>query len=151
MPQSLSAVYHHLVFSTKDRQPFLAEADLRARLHAYIAVASREIDCHALQVGGVADHVHVLARIGREIAQAEWVKELKRVSSRWLKTQCGALADFQWQGGYAIFSVSPSNLDRVRTYVAEQQSHHARFDYQRELRTLLQRHGLAWDERHLWD
>jgi putative transposase len=151
MPQSLSAVYHHLVFSTKDRRPLLADADLRARLHAYIAVASREIDCHAIEVGGVADHVHVLARIGREIAQAEWVKELKRVSSRWLKTKGDRLADFQWQGGYAIFSVSPSNLDRVRAYVANQEQHHARFDYQRELRTLLQRHGLEWDERHLWD
>jgi len=70
MAQSLSAVYLHVVFSTKDRLPLLADAGLRMRLHAYIGAASRELDCPPLQIGGVADHVHVLARLGREIAQA---------------------------------------------------------------------------------
>ena len=149
MPQSLSAVYLHLVFAIKDRRPLLTDSILRARLHAYIAATSGELQCPALEVGGVADHVHLLARCGREITQADWVKELKRVSSRWLKAQ--KIADFEWQGGYAIFSVSPSNLDRVRAYVAEQERHHRRFDYQSELRDLLRRHGLEWDERYLWD
>jgi REP-associated tyrosine transposase len=151
MPQSLSAVYLHLVFSTKDRRPSFADADLRERLHSYIGGISRELDCPPLQVGGVGDHLHILARNGREIAQARWVKELKRVSSRWIKSQGAGLRDFEWQRGYAVFSVSPSSLERVRAYVAEQERHHRRFDYQRELRTLLQRHGLEWDERYLWD
>jgi putative transposase len=101
---------------------------LRARLHAYIGASSRELNCQPLQVGGVADHVHILARSGREIAQAEWVKELKRVSSRWIKTQGAALKDFEWQRGYAVFSVSQSNLDQVRAYIADQERHHRRFD-----------------------
>jgi len=151
MPQSLSAVYLHLVFSTKARRPVFADGDLRASLHAFIGAASREINCPPLQVGGVADHVHILARNGRETAQADWVKELKRVSSRWVKGQGAAFKDFEWQGGYAVFSVSPSNLDRVRAYVANQEQHHRRFDYQAELRTLLRRHGLEWNEGHLWD
>ena len=151
MPQSLSAVYLHLVFSTKGRLPLLADGDLRARLHSYLGAASRELDCPPLQVGGVADHVHILARNGRETAQAGWVKEIKRVSSRWLKTQGAAFKDFEWQGGYAVFSVSPSTLERVRAYVADQERHHRRFDYQGELRALPRRHGLEWDERHLWD
>jgi len=151
MPQSLSAVYLHAVFSTKDRVPAFADSAMRGRLHAFLGAASREIDCPPLQVGGVADHVHVLARVGRGISQSDWIKELKRVSSRWIKTQGGVLADFQWQRGYAVFSVSPSNLERVRAYVAAQEKHHARFDYQRELRTLLQRHGVEYDESHLWD
>jgi putative transposase len=151
MPQSLSAVYLHLVFSTKDRHPSFADADLRNRVHSYLGGVSRELHCPVLQVGGVADHVHILARNGREIAQAEWVKEIKRVSSRWMKSHGQQFRDFEWQRGYAVFSVSPSNLDRVRAYVAEQDSHHRRFDYQRELRTLLRRHGLEWKEDHLWD
>lgn len=151
MPQSLSAVYIHVVFSTKDRRPVLSSADVRARLHAYLAVASRELDCPALEVGGVADHVHALARLGRQVAQAEWVKEIKRVSSRWLKTEIAGLADFQWQGGYAAFSVSPSNIARVRKYIVEQEAHHQRYDYRAELVSLLRRHGLDWDERYLWD
>ncbi len=92
---------------------------MRARLHAYIGAASRELQCPPLQVGGVADHLHILARNGREITQAEWVKEIKRVSSRWMKTQGAAFQDFEWQRGYAVFSVSRSNLDRVRAYVAK--------------------------------
>ncbi|MBI3721948.1 MAG: IS200/IS605 family transposase [Fimbriimonas ginsengisoli] len=151
MPQSLSAVYLHLVFSTKERRPHFGDADIRARLHAYIGGASRELQCPSLQVGGVADHVHILARNGREIAQAEWVKEIKRVSSLWIKKQGAAFRDFEWQRGYAVFSVSPSNLDSVRAYVAEQARHHQRFDYPRELRTLLRRHGLEWNEKYLWD
>ena len=151
MPQSLSAVYLHLVFSTKDRRPVFGDTDLRARVHSYLGGVSRELACPSIEVGGVADHVHVLARMGREIAQAEWVKEIKRISSRWLKIQGAALRDFEWQRGYAVFSVSPSNLDRVRRYVAAQEQHHARFDYQQELRTLLRKHGLEWDDDHLWD
>ncbi|MBL8662941.1 MAG: IS200/IS605 family transposase [Candidatus Odyssella sp.] len=151
MPQSLSAVYLHLVFSTKDRRARVADPGIRARLHEYIGAVSRELDCPPIQVGGVADHIHLLVRQGREISQSELVKEIKRVSSRWLKTLGEALEDFEWQRGYAVFSVSPSNLDRVRAYVAEQEKHHAKFDYQRELRTLLQRHGLESDEKYLWD
>lgn len=151
MSQSLAAVYLHLVFSTKGRRAWFVEANLRSRMHAYIGATSRELDCAPIQVGGTSDHVHLLARCGREISLSGLVKEVKRVSSRWLKAQGEQLAEFEWQRGYAAFSVSPSNLDRVRAYVTEQEKHHAKFDYQRELRTLLQRHGLEWDETHLWD
>jgi putative transposase len=151
MPQSLSAVYLHVVFSTKERRPFFADAALRARLHEYMGGVAGRLDCIPIKVGGVADHVHVLLRHGREISQSELVKEVKRVSSRWLKTQGAAFKDFEWQGGYAVFSVSPSNLDRVRSYVADQDEHHRRFDYQSELRTLLRRHGVEWNEKFLWD
>ena len=151
MPQSLSAVYVHFVFSTKDRVPSFASASLRANLHAYIASVSGQLDCPAIEVGGVADHVHVLTRMSREVSQAEWIKEVKRVSSRLMKTQGREHENFQWQGGYAAFSVSQSNVARASDYVAKQESHHARFDYRAELETLLRRHGVEWDQRHLWD
>ncbi len=115
MPQSLSAVYIHLVFSTKHRQPFLRDKSLREDLHSFLGHTSKTLECPPIIVGGVEDHIHLLARFGRTITQAEWVKELKRVSNLWLKEQ-GRIADFEWQGGYADFSVSQSNLEQVKRY-----------------------------------
>src|SRR5450432_4073544 len=124
MPQSLSAVYIHLVFSTKHRQPFLRDKDVRAALHAELGGISKTLGCPAIITGGVEDHVHLLARFGRTITQAEWVKELKRVSNLWLKERGREYADFEWQGGYADFSVSPSNLERVKESISRQEEHH---------------------------
>jgi REP element-mobilizing transposase RayT len=149
MPQSLSAVYLHLVFSTKDRRPWLREPKLRAGAHAYLGAVSQRLDCPALRVGGAEDHVHLLARFGRALSQAEWVKELKRVSHQWIEEQ--GLAGFEWQGGYADFSVSQSNLAAVQDYISGQEAHHRKVGFQDELRALLRRHQLAWDERYLWD
>ena len=102
MPQSLSAVYIHLVFSTKHRLPFLRDKTLREDLHSFLGGTSKTLECPPLIVGGVEDHVHLLARFGRTITQAEWVKELKRVSNLWLKEE-GGVADFEWQAGYSDF------------------------------------------------
>jgi REP element-mobilizing transposase RayT len=110
MPQSLSAVYIHLAFSTKERRPFFKDRDTREALHAYLGGISKTLDCAPIIVGGMEGHVHLLARFGRSISQAEWVKELKRVSNLWLKEQGGSHAEFQLQGGYADFSVSQSSL-----------------------------------------
>lgn len=129
MPQSLSAVYIHLVFSTKHRQPFLRDKALRQDLHSFLGGTSKTLDCPTLLVGGVEDHVHLLARFGRTITQAEWVKELKRVTNQWLKENTG-LVNFQWQGGYADFSVSQSNLEQVKRYIANQERHHQKIDFQ---------------------
>ena len=151
MPQSLSAVYIHLVFSTKERQPFLRDRDTRESLHAYLGGISKTLDCPPIIVGGIEDHVHLLARFGRTITQAEWVKELKRVSNLWLKQQSRTYADFQWQGGYADFSVSPSNLERVKKYIVNQEDNHRKLSFQDELRALLLKHKVEWDERYVWD
>ena len=151
MPQSLSAFYLHLLFSTKERRPWLRAAGLRASLHGYCGEVSKRLDCAPILVGGVEDHVHILARLGRTISQADWVKELKRVSNQWLKEQAAELAEFQWQAGYGIFSVSQSNLDQVRAYVADQEQHHHKMTFQDELRALLRKHDMEWDERYVWD
>jgi len=151
MPQSLSCVFIHLVFSTKERQPFLKDADMRSALHAYLGGISKTLECPPIIVGGMPDHVHLLARFGRTITQAEWVKELKRVSNLWLKEQGRKYADFQWQGGYSDFSVSPSNLERVKSYIANQEEHHMKLNFQDELRELLRKHEVEWDERYVWD
>ena len=151
MPQSLSAVYIHLVFSTKSRRPFLRDKNIRDALHSFLGSASKQLDCTPILVGGVEDHVHLLARFGRTISQAEWIKELKRVSHSWLETKGREYADFEWQDGYATFSVSASNLEAVKQYIASQEEHHQKMSFQDELRTLLRKYEMEWDEKYLWD
>jgi len=151
MPQSLSVVYLHLVFSTKERRPFLRDEALRAEMHAWLGAASRELGCPALLVGGVDDHVHLLARHSRTISQAEWVKELKRTSSVWFKERAPTQGDFAWQSGYGVFSVNASNTDAVRDYVSRQAEHHRKLTFQDEFRALLRKHGETWNERFVWD
>ncbi len=151
MPQSLSAVYIHLVFSTKERRAFLRDKTTRDTLHAYLGGISKQLECPPIRIGGIEDHVHVLAHFGRTITQAEWIKELKRVSNLWLKEQGREWADFQWQGGYAAFSVSQSNLEQVKEYIARQEEHHRKATFQDELRALLAKHDIEFDERYVWD
>src|SRR6266850_1067829 len=122
MPQSLSAVYVHLVFSTKERRPFLRDETVRTSLHSYLGGTSKRLRCAPIITGGVEDHIHLLARFGRTITQAEWVKEMKRVSNLWLKEKY-SVRNFEWQSGYADFSVSVSNLEMVKKYIANQQYH----------------------------
>lgn len=151
MSQSLSIVYLHLVFSTKDRMPFLGDKPVREELHAYLGGTSKQLECPPIIVGGVEDHVHLLCRFGRSITQADWVKELKRVSNLWLKQKGREYADFQWQGGYADFSVSQSNLEKVTRYIENQEQHHQKISFQDEVRGLLKKHRQEWDERYVWD
>jgi putative transposase len=151
MPQSLSAVYIHLVFSTKDRRPLLRDKSTREGLHAYLGSVSKQIDCPPILVGGFEDHVHLLCRFGRTITQAEWVKEVKRISNRWLKNQGPGWADFEWQAGYGDFSVSASNLEQVKAYIANQEEHHRTIGFQDEFRTFLRKHEIEWDEQYVWD
>jgi len=151
MPQSLSVVCLHVVFSTKDRHPFLRDKKIREDLHAYLGETTKRLDYPPVVVGGVEDHVHLLAFFGRTITQAEWVKELKRVSNDWLKKQGRDYVDFHWQGGYAVFSVSQSNLEKVVEYITNQEKHHIKMSFQDELRTFLRKHEIKWDERYVWD
>src|ERR1041384_4649165 len=99
MPQSLSQVILHIVFSTKDRRPWLDPA-IRSRMHAYLATVCRDCDCEAYRVGGVADHVHIAARLARTISQSQLLEKIKKTSSAWIKTQRPDYASFSWQGGY---------------------------------------------------
>lgn len=150
MPQSLSGVYLHAVFSTKNRVPFLSTAREREEMFALLASISYEMNCPPRLVGGMADHVHVLFELARTVAPAAWVKEVKRASSLAWKRAPGHAADFAWQHGYGMFSVSVSQLARVETYIREQERHHARQSFQAEFRALLRRHGMTWSEDFLW-
>ena len=151
MPQSLAQIYLHLVWSTKSRVPFLQDETLRQNLHAYLAGACKNLECPPLKVGGIEDHVHVACRLSRKIAVAELVKRLKKESSKWVKAQDPALGGFYWQEGYGAFSVSPGHVEVLREYIANQHEHHRKEDFKEELRRLLQKYGVDYDERYVWD
>ena len=151
MPQSLAQIYVHIVFSTKNRHPFLQDASIRDELHNYLGATCNNLDCPVLRVGGVADHVHILCRLGKTRSIADLVKELKRESSQWIKTKAADLHDFYWQSGYGAFFVSPAHVEALREYIAKQEEHHRAESFQDEFRRLLTKYGLQWDERYVWD
>jgi putative transposase len=151
MPQSLANLLVHIVFSTKERRALLQVADLRDEMHRYLAGISAKLECPAIIVGGSIDHVHLLASQSRTIALAEWVKELKRVSSLWAKEKSPQWDLFHWQAGYGAFSVSQSQAERVRKYIGSQEEHHRRLSFQDEFRLLLRKHNITFDEQYVWD
>jgi len=151
MPQSLLQIYVHVVFSTKGRRRFLQNEALRLRTHAYLAGICNNLNCPALIVGGTEDHVHALCRFGKNIEIADLIRDMKRDSSKWIKTEDPGLADFHWQAGYGAFSVSPSHVEPLKQYVASQMTHHRRETFQDEFRRLCKKYGLPIDERYAWD
>jgi REP element-mobilizing transposase RayT len=151
MPQSLAQVYLHLIFSTKEREPYLQNPVLRADLHQYLGATCRNLDCPSLGTGGVSDHVHILCRLSRTLSIAELIRELKRESSKWLKTKSPDLILFHWQEGYGAFSIGASQVDALQRYIAMQESHHAKRSFQEEFRELLHNYGVEYDERYVWD
>jgi putative transposase len=150
MPQSLNLTLVHLVFSTKDRTPFLTP-DVRPDLHAYLATVARHGDGECYRAGGVADHVHLAIRLSRTISIADLVSELKTSSSKWLKDRSPALSKFAWQRGYASFSIGPRDLDTVIAYIDNQEEHHRTKTFQDEYRNFLRQYGIEFDERYVWD
>jgi REP element-mobilizing transposase RayT len=150
MPQSLANVLVHIIFSTKGRQPVLAKA-LRSELEAYLAGIFGNLDCPAVRVGAMSDHAHTLCRLSRNLPIAKLVEEVKKGSSKWLKTKAAALRNFHWQNGYGAFSVSSSRAAVVVQYIANQEEHHRHVTFQEEYRALLEKHGLEFDERYVWD
>lgn len=150
MPQSLSKVILHLVFSTKNREPWL-DSEIRPRMHAYLATICRDLGSEALRVGGVSDHVHVLTTLPRTLSQAQIIEKIKKTSSKWIKTIDRRSRGFSWQRGYGAFSVSPSQIEAVLQYIDTQQEHHRTRSFKEEYRELLRKHGVEFDERYVWD
>jgi putative transposase len=150
MPQSLSLILIHVIFSTKDRAPFL-NPTIRPKLHAYLATVARNLDCECFLIGGVEDHVHLALGLSRTLTVAKLVEQLKTSSSAWLKTQSPDLAHFAWQRGYGIFSVSPSDLPALKQYISSQEQHHQKHPFQDEFRAFLTKYEIPFDERYLWD
>ncbi|MFP4500556.1 MAG: IS200/IS605 family transposase [Candidatus Hydrogenedentota bacterium] len=150
MAQSLALNLIHLVYSTKLRKTWL-KPDVRPSLFAYQAGVLRELESPALVIGGTDDHVHALFMLSKKRHLTGVIEEVKKSSSKWLKTQGPALADFQWQSGYGAFSVSQSKVAHLRQYIETQETHHRTATFKDEFRRLLEKHGIKYDERYVWD
>jgi putative transposase len=150
MPQSLSFVLLHVIFSTKDRKAFL-KPDVRSHVHAYLATVARNAGCEAYRVGGIEDHVHLAIRLSRTITIAKLVETLKTSSSKSIKEDFPQLKDFSWQRGYAVFSVGPTSCGDLCHYIDDQENHHQARSFQDELRLLLNKYGVEFDEAYVWD
>ena len=150
MPQSLSSILVHLIFSTKNREPFLTPA-IESELHPYIAKILRELKSPCLVLNGTSDHIHLLFALGRVITVAELVEEVKTNSSKWIKTKGGEFKNFHWQRGYGAFSIGQSNVEVLKRYIRNQKAHHKRVTFQDEYRNVLKSYGIDFDERYVWD
>lgn len=150
MPQSLSSILVHLVFSTKNREPYIT-AEIESELHAYLAAVFRECHSPALTINGTTNHVHTLFALSRTVTVAEVVEEMKKRSSKWAKTKGGLQRNFQWQTGYGAFSIGRSNVDALKRYIAGQKEHHRRKTFEEEYINFLRKYGVEYDERYVWD
>ena len=150
MPQSLARLHVHLIFSTKHRERVITEA-VRDSLHAYMATVLQNLGCAPVLINSVEDHVHILFELAPTVPVSQAVEEVKKSSSKWIKTQGAEFAGFAWQAGYGAFAVSESNVPTVRDYIAGQQEHHRRKSFQEEYRAFLEKHRVTFDERYVWD
>jgi REP element-mobilizing transposase RayT len=151
MSQSLVQIYLHIIFSTKNREPFLTDKPFRDRTHAYLVGIWKNLDCRSLIVGGVENHVHILCRYSKTIELKDFLRDLKRDSSVWIKEQNSQLSNFYWQAGYGAFSVSPSHVDPLTNYIASQEEHDRHESYQDAYRRICRKYGVPIDERYVWD
>jgi len=149
MSHRFTALFTHLIFSTKDRFPHL-DKDLGTDCRAYIGGIVENIGGRRIAVGGVADHVHLLLDMPVTMSLSDVVRTIKSNSSKWIHEQKHR-PKFAWQQGYSAFSVSRSGLDSVVRYIDDQEKHHQRVSYQDEVRAFLKKHGLVADERHMWE
>ena len=156
MSQSLCRVTLHMVFSTKDRRRVFRTQEMRDATSAYVTGIMKNLECPVIRIGTVVDHVHVLYQQNRTETIADVVGTVKRGSSEWIKSQPWArgnvdFAQFHWQGGYGVFSVSESRIAAASEYIDRQMEHHKRVAFQDEYRDFLKRHNISFDERYVWD
>ncbi|MGL6227383.1 MAG: IS200/IS605 family transposase [Thermoguttaceae bacterium] len=151
MPQSLSQIFLHIIFSTKSRQCFFQDNSFENDHFGYLAGICKKQDCHAKIIGGYVDHVHILCSLSRTKTVAELVKAIKANSTIWIKEKQPSWRDFCWQQGYGVFSVSPSQVDHAVEYIKNQKLHHKEMSFQDEYRKFLNKHNVVFDENHVWN
>jgi putative transposase len=144
------SLHYHVIFSTKNREPWIRQ-DLEERIWSYLGGIARENDMKALTIGGIENHVHLLLGIPANLALSKAVQTIKGGSSKWIKESLPNMMGFAWQDGYAAFTVSKSLVPEVETYIRKQREHHRQSSFEQEYRAFLDRHGIQYDERFLYD
>jgi REP element-mobilizing transposase RayT len=150
MAQSLSKVYLHITFSTKNRYPFI-DTHIKPELWAYIGGICNVLECNPIRVGGHNDHVHICCLLSKKITQIKLLEEIKKESSKWIKTKGNRYEKFYWQDGYGMFSVNPSEIETVVQYIDNQEEHHRKRTFQEELLAFLNKYNVTYNERYLWE
>lgn len=149
MPQSLSQIYIHLVFHVRYDGITVKEQDL-PRLYAYLDGIIANKHSLVIQIGGTQDHVHILCTLPRTISVSDFVEDIKKCSSKWLKTVSPDYGKFAWQGGYGVFSVSVSQLDNTRKYICSQKEHHQNKSFQEEYEAFLKAYNVKYDPQYVF-
>lgn len=150
MPQSLTQLYVHLVWSTKYRQPLITD-DIKHDLWSYMGGICNHLECPVIRVGGHVDHVHIACGLSKKITLMKLLEKVKGASSRWIKEQHFGCRNFYWQDGYAAFSIGPAHIGSLVHYIDNQATHHAQLSYQDECRKFFRQYHVAYDERFVWD
>ena len=150
MPNTFSSLHYHIVFSTRDREPWLSE-DIQSDVWSFIGGIARENKMKALQIGGMPDHVHIAIGIPATLSVSKAVQLLKGGSSKWIKDTFPGMKGFAWQDGYGAFSVSKSSLPEVICYIQQQREHHRIKSFQEEFLAFLDRHEIQYNPKYLWD
>ncbi|MDR3197879.1 MAG: IS200/IS605 family transposase [Planctomycetaceae bacterium] len=150
MPQSLSNVYVHITFCTKNRCLFIDDT-IKHELWTYLGGICKKLECNPIRVGGYNDHIHICCLLSKKIAQIKLLEEVKKESSKWMKTKGKQYENFYWQDGYGVFSVNPTEVEKVAEYIDSQEEHHRKRTFQEELLIFLKKYKIQYDERYLWD
>ncbi len=150
MANTFTSLHYHVVFSTKNREPWIRQ-DIEQRVWAYLGGIAKDNDLKPVRFGGIENHVHLLVGIPPSIAVSKAVQLLKGGSSKWMKESFPEAAGFGWQDGYAAFTVSRSQIPEIETYILKQRDHHSVKSFEEEYRTFLDRHDITYDERYLFE
>jgi len=150
MGQSLSKVYVHITFSTKNRKN-LIDKNIEADLFSYIGGICKGLKCYPIQIGGHRNHVHILSTLAKDITQSKYLRTIKSDSSTWIKTKGSSYSKFYWQNGYAIFSVDERSIDVIKNYILNQERHHQNISFKDEFRKLMSENNIEFDEKYVWD
>jgi REP element-mobilizing transposase RayT len=150
MPQSLAKVYLHITFGTKYRQPMI-KPNVEKELHKYLASICKANESPSIAINSVTDHIHILCVLSRKITISKLVEELKKSSSKWIKTKGTSYKNFYWQNGYGVFSVAQSGVNAVKKYIRNQKEHHKKKSFQEEYLEVLKKYEVEYDENYLWD
>jgi REP element-mobilizing transposase RayT len=139
----------HVVFSTKNRQPMITE-EFEPELYAYLGGTARNLESRCLAAGGTDNHVHLLISQSKKVALSHLMEELKKSSSKWIKTKASAFANFGWQDGYGAFSIGESQVEALKRYIDRQKERHKKLTFEQEMVALLRKYRVQYDERYLW-
>jgi putative transposase len=149
MSQSYVQLFVHLIFGTKEMYPFL-DPSISRELFPYLTTIMHSMDCPVLAVNGMSEHIHILFSLSKNHALSDVVEEVKKSSSKWVKTKGPAYEKFYWQGGYGAFSMGRSGVPALKKYIKNQQEHHRRKTFREEVFEFLKKYEITIDERYFW-